>query len=195
MAEEDSFLVPNDTYMKAGVHIGTKFKTKYMEPYIYKTRPDGLAVLNVQAIDKNLRLTAEFLAKYEPDDIVLACRRENGWQAAQLFGQATGTRVFTGRYPPGTFTNIELATFQEAKLLLVADPWPDRNSLKDARFAGMKIVALCDTNNETNKVDMVIPCNNKGRQSLGLIFFLLAREYNKLKGKSMDVPMEEFLKE
>ena len=40
MTEE--LLVDNDTYLKAGIHIGTKFKTRFMENFIYKTRPDGL---------------------------------------------------------------------------------------------------------------------------------------------------------
>ncbi len=41
---EEEFLVPTKQYLKAGIHIGTKFRTKYMEQFIYKTRPDGLSV-------------------------------------------------------------------------------------------------------------------------------------------------------
>ena len=37
MAEEQ-LLIPLDTYLKVGLHIGTKFRTKYMEPFIYKVK-------------------------------------------------------------------------------------------------------------------------------------------------------------
>ena len=49
--------------LKAGIHIGTKFRTKYMDKFIYKTRPDGLSVLNLQKIDERLRLAANFLVQ------------------------------------------------------------------------------------------------------------------------------------
>ena len=49
-SKEEELLVPLDDFLKAGIHIGTKYKTKYMEPFIYKARPDGLLVLNVQEV-------------------------------------------------------------------------------------------------------------------------------------------------
>ncbi|MBW3013707.1 30S ribosomal protein S2, partial [Candidatus Woesearchaeota archaeon] len=111
MAEEESFLVPTDVYFKAGVHIGTKFRTKYMQPFIYKIRTDGLAVLNVSQIDKRLRIAAKFLAQYAPEDVIIVCRRENGWKPLKLFGKYTGCKVFPGRYQPGILTNPKLAKF------------------------------------------------------------------------------------
>ena len=87
---EQQFLVPQDQYLKAGIHIGTKFRTKYMEPFIYKTRPDGLSVLNLQKIDERLRFAANLLSKYEPQDILVVSRRENGWKAVKAFGKHTG---------------------------------------------------------------------------------------------------------
>lgn len=182
MTQEENLLVPIDQYLKAGIHIGTKFKTTYMDAFIYKTRPDGLYVLNLQKIDERLALAAKFLAQYEPRDILVVCRRENGWKPINLFGKLTGVRVFAGRYPPGVLTNIQLKSFIEAKVLLVIDAWPDRNAINDAIKAGMPVVALCDTNNQSNNVDLVIPCNNKGKKSLGLVFYILTTEYLKNKG-------------
>ena len=181
MAEE-KLLVPNDTYLKAGIHIGTKFKTKYMEEFIYKTRPDGLSVLNVQKIDERIRILAQFLAQYEPEEILVASRRENGWLPVKMFGKLTGAKVFAGRYPPGTLTNPALRNYLEAKVILITDPWPDRNVVRDALKIGIPILALCDTNNQANDLDLVIPCNNKGKKSLGLLFWILTKEYMKLKG-------------
>jgi small subunit ribosomal protein S2 len=182
MANEKQFLVSQDTYLKAGIHIGTKFRTKYMEQFIYKTRPDGLSVLNLQKIDERIRIAAKFLAQYEPKDILLVSRRENGWKAIRAFEKATGVNIFAGRYPPGILTNPELGTYMEVKVILVADSWPDRNAIKDAMTMGIPVIALCDTNNQSNNIDLVIPANNKGKKALGLFFYILAKEYLKIRG-------------
>ncbi len=190
--EEEKLLLPQDLYLKSGIHIGTKFRTKYMAPFIYKTRPDGLSVLNLQKIDERLGLTAKLLSRYRPEDIVVVSRRENSWTAVKMFGKVTGCRVFAGRYPPGILTNPGLSNFIEAKLLFATDPWPDKNAVKDALDVGMPIIALCDTNNTANNVDLVIPCNNKGRKSLALIFFVLAREMFKARGEEVKFTEADF---
>ncbi len=182
MAEAEEFLIPLDSYLKVGLHIGTKFRTKYMEPFVYKVRGDGLAVLNVKKIDERIGIVAKFLGQYEPNEILVACRRENGWDAVKLFSKLTGIRVIAGRYRPGMLTNPNLEGFTEAKILLVVDPWPDKNAIRDAVKIGMPVVALCDTNNEANYIDLVIPCNNKGKKSLGLFFWILTKEYLKSRG-------------
>lgn len=179
---EETLLVPTDSYLKSGIHIGTKFKTKYMSRFIYKTRPDGLAVLNLQEIDARIRTAAKFLARYSPEDMIVACRRENGWKAVRAFGKVTGARVVPGRYQPGILTNPALENYTETKVVLVADAWPDRNIVTDAVNMGVPVIALCDTNNQANNIDLVIPANNKGKKSLGLFFWLLAREYLKARG-------------
>jgi len=188
---EEQLLLPTKTYLKAGIHIGTKFKTKYMEPFIYKTRPDGLSVLNLQKIDERLKIFSNFISQYEPEEILVASRRENGWKAVKMFGKLTNANVFAGRYPPGILTNPNLENFIEVKVIIVIDTWPDRNVVNDAMQIGVPVVALCDTNNQANNVDVVIPCNNKGKKSLGLVFYVLAREYMLKRGlikKADDFP-------
>jgi len=175
-------LVPNEEYLKAGIHIGTKFKTKYMKDFIYKTRPDGLSVLNIEEIDKRIRIAISFLSQYEPGDILVVSRRENGWKGVKKMAELLGTRYFAGRYPPGVLTNTQLKDFVEAKLLVVCDPWPDGNAINDALKVGIPVVALCDTNNQPNNIDFVIPANNKGKKSLGLIFYLFTKGIMEAKG-------------
>ncbi|MEM2130920.1 MAG: 30S ribosomal protein S2 [Candidatus Woesearchaeota archaeon] len=193
---EESLLVPNDVYLKAGIHIGTKFRSKFMENFIYKTRPDGLSVLNVQKIDERIRLMANMLSKYEPKDILIVSRRENGWQAVKLFAKEIGCKFYAGRYPPGALTNPSLKTFIEAKIVVVTDSWPDRNVVMDALKIGIPVIALCDTNNQTNNIDLVVPCNNKGKKSLGLLFYIVAREYMKLRNLGEPkTSMDEFMAE
>jgi len=178
----ESLLVSTDQYLKAGIHIGTKFRTKYMEKFIYKTRPDGLSVLNLQKIDERIKICANFLAQYTPEEIIVISRRENGWKSIKMLSKLTGIRVFAGRYPPGILTNPNLDKFIEAKIVLVTDSWPDRNVINDAMKIGIPVIALCDTNNQSNNIDLVVPCNNKGKKSLGLFFWILTKEYMKKKG-------------
>ncbi len=199
-SKEPEFLVDQDLYLKAGIHIGTKFRTKYMEPFIYKTRPDGLSVLNIQKIDERIRLAANLLAQYEPHEILVVCRRENGWRPIKLLKKYTGVNIYAGRYPPGILTNTNLENFTEAKVLLVTDSWPDRNAVDDALRIGIPVVALCDTNNQSNNIDLVVPCNNKGKKSLELFFYILTREYLRKRGlltadKEKQIKVEDFVQE
>ena len=180
MSEE--LLVSNDEYLKSGIHIGTKFRTKHMAEFIYKTRPDGLSVLNVQKIDERIRLAGNLFTNYVPEDILIVCRRENGWKAVRKFAEITGCKFFAGRYPPGVLTNPSLKNFVEAKVMLVTDAWPDKNAIEDALKIGIPVVALCDTNNQANNIDLVVRCNNKGKKSLGLFFLLLAKIYTEKRG-------------
>lgn len=200
MVDQKEMLVPHETYLKSGIHIGTKFRTKAMEKFIYKTRPDGLSVLNLQKIDERLKIAGRFLSDYEPEDILIICRRENGWEAVKNFHKATGIDIFAKRYPPGILTNIELETFIEKKIIMIVDEWADRNAIKDALRMGIAVIALCDTNNQANNIDLIIPCNNKGHKSLGIVFYILAKEFLLNKGKikdekEMPLKITDFVKE
>ena len=182
MSEQKEMLVPVELYLKAGIHIGTKFKSKYMESFIYKIRPDGLYILNLEKVDERIGAAAKLLSQFEPQDILIVSRRENGWKPIKTFAKLIGVTVFAGRYPPGILTNAVLKNFMEKKILLTTDPWPDKNAVEDALRVGIPVIGLCDTNNQANNVDLVVPCNNKGKKSLGLFFYILAREYLKAKG-------------
>jgi small subunit ribosomal protein S2 len=194
LTTEQKLLVPIEQYLAAGVYIGTKIKTKDMARFVYKINPQGLCTLNLTEIDKRLRLAAKLLAKYSPEDILVVCRRENGWKAVNAFVKYTGVKAFTGRYPAGIMTNLDLNNFIEPKIVLITDPLPDKNAVHDAFISGIPIIALCDTNNTTEYVDYIIPCNNKGVRSLGLIFWILATEYLRERGQLQNqLPQEEFM--
>ncbi|MBT3583090.1 30S ribosomal protein S2 [Candidatus Woesearchaeota archaeon] len=191
-------LVEIDKYLSAGVHIGTKIKTKSMAPFIYKVNPAGLTIMNVQKIDERIKIAAKFLSKYNPKEILVIGRRENSWKAVKQFSKIIGAKYFTGRYPAGILTNPNLETFTEPKVIVITDPWPDKNAINDAVKIGVPIVALCDSNNTTRAVDIIIPCNNKGAKSLGLVYWILANEYLHNRGdlpktKDIAIPVEEFV--
>ena len=194
--KEEKTLIPLDDYIKAGVYIGTKVITPHMRKYVYRRRADGIAIINTNIIDEKIRETAEILAKYEPENFIVVCKREAGWKAVKLFSELTGVRVFTKKYPAGIITNLNLSNFFETDLIFICDPWLDKNALNDAIKVKIKVISVCDTNNYTFGVDYVLPANNKSNKSLGVIFYILTREYMKAKKIDKKLPeMEEFIGE
>jgi len=192
ISSKEETLIPLEDYIKCAVHLGTKVITPHMKKFVYKRRADGLAVINTILIDKQLRETIQFINKYNPETIYLCCKREAGWEAARSFEEVTGIRVFTKKYSPGITTNLELEDFFEADLTMICDPWIDKNALHDTIKLKKPIISLCDTNNYTQGITNIIPCNNKSGKSIGCILFILAREYNKKHGKEFTAKIEDF---
>ncbi len=186
--EEPSEAVENkiaseETYMTAGVHIGTRQKTADMTKYIYKVRNDGLYIIDVNKTDDRVQVAAQFIAKFKPENVLVVSVRQYGQQPIRKLGEYTNIQVLAGRFRPGTLTNPNARGYLEPELLIITDPLADAQALREARNVGIPVVALCDTNNETKHVDIIIPTNNKGRRALALVYWLLSREIYKVKGK------------
>lgn len=175
-------LIPLDRYLAAGLHIGTQQKTKDMERYIYRVRADGLYVLDVRKTNDRILSAAKFLAKYDPDDILVVSTRQYGQAPVKRFGEIVGVKTIPGRFIPGTLTNPEYAKFIEPKVLVVTDPRSDSQAIIEAKQMGLPVVALCDTENLLGNVDIVVPVNNKGRKAIALVYWLLARQILREKG-------------
>lgn len=189
-------LVPLEDYVKTGIHLGTRVITPDMRKFVYRRRADSIGVLNTTLIDDQIKKAIEIVAKYSPQEIILVCKREAGWKAAHLFSEITGIKVFTKKYPAGMMTNIKLETFYEPELVIVCDPWIDRNALEDAIKTNKKRIVLSDTNNFTKDANFVIPCNNKGAKSLGLVFYLIAKGYIEKRNLETSLPeMDKFVEE
>ncbi len=189
----EKLLVPLDVYLKSGIHIGSRFRTKYMLPFVYKIRADGLSIINVQDVDKRIKLAINFISRYKPEEILVVCRRRKGRKAAELFSKLIGCKSYIGRYLPGSMTNIHYEKYMEPKLVITVDPWQDRNAIKDAKKVGAVVLSLADTNNVYSNVDLVIPGNNKSKKSIGLVFYLLAKGYLE-KTKQLTPELEKELK-
>lgn len=199
MSEEvkTELLVPEDVYLTSGVHIGTQQKSADMKKFIFKVRSDGLYVMDVKQTDARIRAVAKFLSRIQPDRILISSARQYGQKPAKVFAKTIGAKVFAGRFVPGTMTNPTLPEYIEPEVLLVTDPAADQQAVAEAMNIGIPIVALCDANNETRNVDLVIPTNNKGRRALACVYWLLTREILKEKGliKSYDefkLTMDDF---
>jgi small subunit ribosomal protein S2 len=182
-APTEELLLPRDTLLSAGIHIGTRMKTLDMEPFIYRVRPDGLFVLDVKKTDDRIRITAKFLSRYEHAKVAVAATRLYAQEPIKKFCQLTGATPLIGRFIPGQLSNPQYPGRIDPEVIVVSDPRADAQAVKEASKVGIPIVALCSTDNEFAGVDLVIPTNNKGRRALAVIFWLLARQVLRERGE------------
>ena len=169
-------LVNIDLYLKNGIHIGTKYKNGPMRKFVFKSRSDKINVMDVQGIDKRIKMSVDFISKYEPQDIVFISRKKYALPGVKILEQALGYKSKLNRFIPGTFTNPESEHFIEPKLVFIADPNVDRQAIVESTKANIPVIALCTTSSNTRNVDFIIPYNNKGRKSVALYFWILIRE-------------------
>jgi len=192
MAEE--LLIPQEDYLSCGVHIGMKSKTASMKKFIYKIRDDGLSVLNLKLLNERIAIATKFLAKNKK--ILIVGRKTNSHKGIKKLAETIGADYILGRFMPGTLTNPNYSKFLEPDVILLTDPISDKQALKEAVDSRIPVVALCDTFNDTKNIDLVVSCNNKGRKSLGLVYWLLAKEIMKNRGeKKFTHKKEEFIEE
>ena len=190
--KKSDMLVPLEEYVKAGIYLGTRVVTPNMKPFVYRRRADGLAIFNTDTIDEKLKEGIEFLSGFMPEDVILVCKRQAGWKVVELFSKLTGVRAFTKKYPAGILTNSKLPNFFENELTVIADHWVDRNALHDTLKVKKRVLMVCDTNNFSKGADKVIIGNNKSAKSLGVIFYLLTKEYCKARNIVADIPDLEY---
>ena len=190
--EAKELLIDEDTFLTCGVHIGTKQKSKDMEPYVYKVRDDGLRILNVNMTSEKVVEAAQFLKDFDPKDVLVVSARQYGWKPATKFAENCGFECIAGRFTPGRLTNPEMRFFIEPKAIVLTDPAADAQAFREATNIKIPVIAMCDSNNLTANVDIVIPGNNKGRRSLALIYWLLSREILRIRGElAADEELEE----
>jgi len=197
MVTEEELLLPRDTLLSAGIHIGTRMKTGDMGQFIYRVRPDGLFVLDVKKTDDRIRAAAKFLARFEPAKISAAAARLYAQEPVNKFCQVTGANPVVGRFIPGLLSNPLSPNRIEPEVLIVSDPRADFQAVKEASSVGIPVVALCSTDNEFSGVDLVIPTNNKGRRALAVVYWLLARQVLRERGelpsdKDLPLTIEDF---
>ena len=180
---EEELLLPQDTLLSAGVHIGTRMRTKDMEQFIYRVRADGLFVLDVKKTDERIRVAAKFLARFDPEKIVAVAGRLYAHSPVDKFCEVVGATPIVGRFIPGMLSNPLYPKRLEPSVIILSDPKADVQAVKEAASIGIPVVALCSTDNDFSFVDFVIPTNNKGRRALAVIYWLLARQILRERGE------------
>jgi small subunit ribosomal protein S2 len=153
-----------------------------MEPFIYKVRPDGLFVLDMEQMNERIKAAAKFLSRIDLTKVCVASSKRYGRSPVEKFCQVLGCKSFTGRFTSGTFTNPKYSEYYEPSVVIVTDSLADQQIVEEASQIGVPVIALCSTDNSLTNVDLVIPVNNKGRRSLAIAYWLLAREILRERG-------------
>ena len=189
---DEELLIDREEYLKRGVHIGTKSQHTDMDDYIFHVKKNQLAVINLTKTDEQIRNAAEFLADFEPEDILIVGRKDESHESIEKLSQALETDMITGRFMPGTLTNPQSDNFTEPEVVIVTDPEMDAQAINEASDVNIPVVAIADSENSLEDIDVVIPGNTKGENAIATIYFLLGQEYSALKGLDFDYELEDF---
>merc|ERR1711990_1411447 len=178
--------------LAATVHIGSDNSETTMEQYVFKKKNDGINIINLKKTWEKILLAARAIAAVENPADVFACASRPYTQRAVLkFARYVNCSSVAGRFTPGAFTNQIQAAFREPRLLVISDPRSDHQPITEGSYANVPVIAFCNIDSPTKFIDIAIPCNNKSPHSIGLMWWMLAREVLRLRGTiSRGMPWE-----
>jgi len=177
--------------LTTGIRVGTAVKTKFMQPFITQSSPEGLYLLDIDIILSRIQTAAKFIKKFDIKKVIVYSGRVYATTPIEKFCELTGAKKMLGRFMPGTLTNPSLPYYSEPLLIIISDPQVDAQAVTEATNAGIPVIGIANTDNVTSKLDLVIPANNRGRKALATVYWLLAREILQ-DSKTMKYEIEDF---
>lgn len=202
LAERLRILAPSNEDIKkllaAKVHIGTKNCTHAMSDYLVKLEDSNSKngedkfILDLEKFWDKMILAARIIVAVEnPADVCVISARPHGKRAVIKYAHFTGASQLPDRFTPGTFTNqAQEKVFMEPRLLILTDPMTDHQALKESSYVNIPVIALCNTDSDLQYVDVAIPCNNRTKPSIALVYWLLARTVRRM--RNQESPHEEW---
>jgi len=173
-SEEGKIIEINkDFLIKYRVHYGRNIKTRFSEEFIYAIHPKGFYLIDLEKTLERMRVAAKFLARYNPEEVMVHSAREFAKKGIEEMCKLTGFQGVAGRFLPGTLTNYMLEHNRSISVLFVIDHTYDRQAVDEAVRMKIPIISLVDTNSDGSYVDLAIPANNKGKYSIAAILWSL----------------------
>uniref|UniRef100_A0A915DRE8 40S ribosomal protein SA n=1 Tax=Ditylenchus dipsaci TaxID=166011 RepID=A0A915DRE8_9BILA len=149
-------------------HVGTSKCNFQVKQYQWKQRvEDGIHILDVKKIWE---------------------RSCSPLRALLKFAAHTGATPIFGRFVPGSFTNQMQKNFKQPRLLVVSDCRIDYQAVAESALVNIPVISFCNTDSPMKYVDVAVPCNNKDGDSIGLMWWFLAREEKEEQVEMQDEP-------
>jgi len=168
----------------ADTHLSARKCEPGMATYVYGKADTGNCLMDLQKTWDKIVLAARVLATVEdPSTIYCVGQRPYAQRAIIKFAKEIGATAAPGRFTPGQFTNQVTQQFVEPRILLVADPRTDSQAIKESSYVNIPTIAFCGSDSPLEYVDVCIPGNNRGKESLGLLYWMLAREVKRIRGE------------
>lgn len=162
--------------LQCSCHLGGNTSDINMRSYIYGIRDDKINIIDLDLMWKKMVLAARaFCSIPDPKSVVVVSNKSFGRKAVLKFCEATGATAITGRFIPGGFSNFEIPNCSEPHLLIAADAFSDSQTIEECAKTKTPVIALCNTDNSLNFIDIAIPINNRSPSSLGAGFYILSR--------------------
>ncbi|KII63482.1 40S ribosomal protein SA [Thelohanellus kitauei] len=170
-------------FMNSGCHCGEKTVNSNMKTFVFSRKTQGHYLIDLKKTWQHLLLAAQVLSGIEnPKDILVVSSSNVSNRAVLKFASYTKCSVVAGNYTTGTLTNQSQKHFQEPRIIVVADPVTDHQVIMESSYMGIPVIAMCNTNCQINYIDIVIPCNNRGVCSVGVMWWMLTREVLRFQG-------------
>jgi len=173
--------------LACGVHLGDENIDAAMLRYVYKRNDKGIHIIDVRKTWEKLLLAARVIVAIEnPKDICVVALSPSGQpshaqRAVLKFAHHIGCRSIAGRITPGTFTNQRQSHYMEPRLLIVSDPRFDHQPVLEASYVNLPVISFTNTHHSLRGIDIAIPCNTSGKNSIALMYWMLAREVLRLR--------------